>query len=63
MSFMLLAPLLVTPGLESAPLSPVPITVGEPFPEIVLPSIDGSAPFSIKKFRGNKVILHIFASW
>ena len=54
---------LVTPGPESVPLSPVRIAVGEPFPKIVLPSIDGSAPFSIEKFRGNKVILHIFASW
>ncbi len=63
MSLTLLVPLLVTFGLESVPLNSVAITVGEPFPKIVLPSIDGSTPFSIEKFRGNKVILHIFASW
>ncbi len=32
MSLTLLVPLLVTFGLESVPLSPVAITVGEPFP-------------------------------
>ena len=59
----LLAPLLIALGLRGAPADAIAITVGEPFPVITLPSIDGSTPFSIQKFRGKKVILHIFASW
>ena len=38
------------------------LEVGEPFPSIVLPSLDG-APSSIRQFRGQKVLLHVFASW
>jgi hypothetical protein len=36
--------------------------VGEAFPDLVLPSLDG-APRAIREFRGEKLILHIFASW
>ena len=38
------------------------IQVGEPFPEITLPSLDGEA-WSIAEMRGRKVMLHVFASW
>ena len=38
------------------------IRVGEPFPEIVLPTLDGEMR-SIADFRGKKVVLHVFASW
>jgi len=37
--------------------------VGETFPAIVLLDADGSAPRSIADFRGQKIILHMFASW
>jgi hypothetical protein len=43
-------------------LPPVPFAVGEPFPNVALPGLDG-APASIADFRGHKLILHIFASW
>ena len=37
--------------------------VGEPFPDLVLPSLEDGSPLSISHFRGQKVILHVFASW
>ncbi len=37
--------------------------VGQPFPDIVLPSLEDGRPTSIADYRGKKVILHIFASW
>ena len=36
---------------------------GVPFPRLVLPSIEDGSPMSIADFRGQKVILHIWASW
>jgi hypothetical protein len=38
------------------------LVAGEPFPDVVLPSLEG-APRTIHEFRGEKLILHIFASW
>jgi len=37
--------------------------VGEPFPSLVMPSLADGKPLSLARFRGKKVILHIFASW
>lgn len=37
--------------------------IGEPFPSQVLPSLVDGKPLSLARFRGQKVILHIFASW
>lgn len=42
---------------------PPKILVGQPFPAIVLPSLADGEPMSIRDFRGEKVVLHIFASW
>jgi hypothetical protein len=39
------------------------IKVGEPFPTIVLPSLQGGKPMSVADFYGKKTILHLFASW
>jgi len=39
------------------------IEVGEPFPELAFPALDDGQPWSIRDFRGQKVILHVFASW
>ncbi len=41
---------------------PGAFVVGRPFPNLVLPALDGK-PMSLADFRGKKVILHIFASW
>lgn len=37
--------------------------VGEPFPQIAFPSVDDGRPMSLADFRGQKLLLHIFASW
>ena len=37
--------------------------VGEKFPDIVLPALEDGRPLSLTDFRGEKIILHIFASW
>ena len=37
--------------------------VGQPFPDIVLPALKNGQPGSVTDFRGQKLILHIFASW
>ena len=39
------------------------LKVGQPFPNLVLPSISDGSPLSLAAFRGQKVILHIWASW
>lgn len=41
----------------------VAIEVGQPFPNLMLPALDGGAPASIAQFRGRKILLHVFASW
>jgi len=39
------------------------IRVGEPFPAVVLPSVEDGETMSLEAFRGQKLMLHIFASW
>lgn len=39
------------------------IRVGEPFPDLVLPSAKNGKPMSIADFAGKKVVLQVFASW
>ena len=39
------------------------LEVGDRFPELVLPSLDGGEPLSIASFRGRKLVLHVWASW
>jgi hypothetical protein len=36
---------------------------GQLFPTMVFPSLDGRRPGSVGDFRGQKLILQIFASW
>ena len=38
------------------------LEVGQVFPNMLLPSLEGR-PGSIADFRGQKLILHIWASW
>ena len=42
---------------------PLPFKVGQPFPDVVLPDLVSGGPRSIGELRGEKLILHIFASW
>ena len=55
------------PGAAAQPQRPrlpeLNIKVGEPFPPLTLPSLAEGKRKSIADFRGQKVILHIFASW
>ena len=37
--------------------------VGTSFPDLTLPSLEDGRPSSLADFRGQKLLLHIFASW
>ncbi|MFK7959288.1 MAG: TlpA family protein disulfide reductase [Phycisphaerales bacterium] len=48
---------------ETTPLIAAPqIQVGQPFPELVFPTLDGR-PMSLASLRGHRTMLHVFASW
>ncbi len=49
----------VSPVVSAAPR----LEEGEPFPDLVLPSMTDGRPMSLADFRGRKVILQVFASW
>lgn len=40
-----------------------PFRVGEPVPELTLPSLSDGSPLSLSDFRGKRVMLHVWASW
>nr|NIP79731.1 hypothetical protein [Gemmatimonadota bacterium]NIX44648.1 hypothetical protein [Gemmatimonadota bacterium] len=46
-----------------APLPPVDFRAGQAFPNLTLPSAEDGRPVSLADFRGEKLILHVFASW
>lgn len=58
----LLSTLFTCAAMAALPTSAADLDIGEPFPEWVLPSLAGE-PMSIASFRGQKVALHVFASW
>jgi len=39
------------------------LEVGQSFPGIKLPSLEDGRPRSLADFRGQKLVLHVFASW
>ena len=41
----------------------LPFSVGQAFPDLILPSLEDHTPQSLADYRGQKLILHIFASW
>jgi hypothetical protein len=46
------------------PVDPVlKVEVGQPVPDLVLPSLEDGRPASLAQFRGKNVLLHVFASW
>lgn len=60
----LAALILLLLALETAANSEVlAMEIGEPFPLILLPSLDDGHPASIADFRGRKLVLHIWAAW
>jgi hypothetical protein len=36
---------------------------GAPFPGLSFPSLENGKPVSIEHYSGEKVVLHVFASW
>ncbi len=40
-----------------------PFRVGEPFPDLLLPAAADGRTASLADFRGQKLVLHVFASW
>ena len=49
--------------LQEAGSGSLPIGLGKPFPDLVLPAVADGAPRRIADFRGTKLALHLFASW
>jgi hypothetical protein len=47
----------------SAQMPDHPFEVGTPFPTLALPALDDGRPASIADYRGQKLIVHVFASW
>ena len=39
------------------------LEVGQPFPALSLPSLTDGSPTSVRDFRGQKLVLHVWASW
>ena len=59
---LLVSGLMTSPASASTSEGPV-LEVGQPFPDIAFPSAADGTPMSIASFRGQKVVLHVFASW
>ena len=57
------AALLPSAGTAQSPELPYGFHVGEPFPTLAFPALDDGEPTSIADFRGQRLILHVFASW
>jgi len=41
----------------------LPYEVGQPLPELRLPTIDGSGTIDLAQYRGKRLLLIEFASW
>ena len=55
--------IVLLPGIVSSANGADRIAVGIPFPSLLLPSLDDGSALSVTSFRGQKLVLHIFASW
>lgn len=40
-----------------------PFEVGRPVDDLLLPRIDDGSALSVSAFRGDRLLLHLFASW
>ena len=54
---------LAGPVSPVANAQPAPFELDRPFPDVVLPALGGAEPMSIADFRGQKVVLQVFAAW
>ncbi len=57
----LAAPVVATPSYAQA--QDTGFEVGQPFPTLSFPALEDGRPWSIADFRGQRIILHVFASW
>ena len=55
--------LVLTSMAAGAAAQPHGFRVGEPVPDLVLPSAEDGSPLSLADYRGEKLVLHVFASW
>lgn len=53
--------IMMTTGMSA--IAQAPFKVGEQFPDTSFPSVADGEPMSVHDFRGQKVMLHVFASW
>ncbi|MEE8525978.1 MAG: hypothetical protein V3T72_18735 [Thermoanaerobaculia bacterium] len=58
-----LAGLFLLGAAAGAADKPHPFVVGEPVPELLLPSAEDGRPRLLAEFLGSKLVLHVFASW
>jgi hypothetical protein len=64
MTHRLLAPCILSLALAApAVAGEDALAVGRPFPKVTLPAMEDGRPLSIRDFRGQKLILQVFASW
>lgn len=61
LQIMLLVAVLFSAGLSG--VRAADFKVGRAFPHLAFPSLENGKPTSVDSFRGNKLILHIWASW
>jgi hypothetical protein len=47
----------------ASPVRSGPFAEGQPFPDLLLPALEDGRPTSLADFRGQKIVLHVFASW
>ena len=58
-----LGALALSATVAAQPSLPESIAQGKPFPVVLLPGLADGRPASVADFRGEKVVLHVFASW
>lgn len=51
------------PATEPAPAVTQPPKIGDPIADLVLPTVDGARTIALSEFKGQKVLLIVFASW
>lgn len=60
---LLLAAACLVWSTHHAPAGPAQTAVGEPFPDLVFPTVDGESTVRLSDHRGKRVLLIEFASW
>ena len=59
----MLKPLALLITLLLAPAANAMLSPGERFPDVTLPSVRTGEPVSFSSLTGEKLMLHLFASW